>query len=79
MGIGYLGSLDDLFLRGILHTEDDVVVEGVIEKDSFLIYVSHQFSQFIETHFADIGTGNEEFSFCHIIEAGDEIYQSRLS
>ena len=45
MGVGYLGSFDDLLHSGIFHTESDVVVEGVIEQDGFLVDVAHDAAQ----------------------------------
>ena len=42
MGIGYLGSGNDLFHGGIVYTESNVVEETVVEQDGFLIYITYQ-------------------------------------
>ena len=43
VGIGNLSGILHLYLRCILHTEGDVILNGIVEKDSFLIHVSNEF------------------------------------
>ena len=42
VGIGNLGCFDDLLHGGVLYAEGDIVVEGVVEEDSFLIDVADE-------------------------------------
>ena len=58
MRIGNLGCRYHLFAGGILYTECDVVVEGVIEQDGLLVHVTHYAAQRPERDIADIGSIN---------------------
>ena len=59
MSIGYLRSLDNLIHRGIRHTEGDIIIEGVIEKDGLLIDIAYKSTKVMDTHITNVFAINE--------------------
>ena len=45
VGIGYLCSLSNLLISSIVNTKRDIVAEGIIKQDGFLIHVAYQLTQ----------------------------------
>ena len=79
MGIGNLGSLDDLFHRGILHTECDIIIEGVVEEDSLLVDVAYQRTQLRDTYRLDILAVDEHLTLVDIMVTGNQGHQCRFT
>ena len=74
MGIGNLGGFDDLLLRGILHTEGNVIVEGVVEKNGFLIDIADKRTQIVYPDVADILTVDEYLATAYIVVARNQVH-----
>ena len=49
-----------LFLCGIFHTKGDVVEDGVVEQDGFLIDIAYQASQRMEGEVAHVFSVNPD-------------------
>ena len=79
MGVGNLGSLDNLFHRRILHTKGDIIVEGIVEEDSLLIDVTDQCTQFRDTYRLDILAVDEHLAILYVVIARNKVYQCRLT
>ena len=64
-----------LFQCRSFHPERDIIEEGIIEKDRFLIHIPHQATQIVEGGIADIRSVNSNAPLIHIIKTGQQIYQ----
>lgn len=64
------GGFFDLFFCGVGNTECDIVVEGIVEKNGFLIDVSHHRPQVEYFHVFDIDAVDVYPSLVYIIETG---------
>ena len=71
MGIGYLGSGNDLFHGGIVYTESNVVEETVVEQDGFLIYITYQSAEVFYYQIFNIFSVYQNFTSLHIVKAGN--------
>ena len=79
VGIGYLSGLDDLFHRGVIYAEGDVVVEGVIEEDGLLVDVADEGTQFGDAYTLDVLAVDEYFTLLHIVVARHQVHEGTLA
>ncbi len=70
VGVGYAGSLYDLFACGIGNAEGDIVVEGIVEENGLLVDIAHECAQVVYAHILDIGAVDVDASLLYVIEAG---------
>ncbi len=45
MRVGYFGSSNHLFFCCILDAKSDVVKNGIVKQNGFLVYIAHQVAQ----------------------------------
>ncbi len=79
MGIGDLRRGDDLFLRGVLHPEGDVVEDGVVEQDRVLVHVPHETAEVFDLQALDVFSVDGDPAFRRVVEAGDEVHEGGFS
>ena len=56
------------------NAKGNVIIERVVEKDSFLVDISNELAQVVYAQILDIDTVNQNFSFLHIVITRDKIY-----
>ena len=64
--------------RGV-HTESDVVIDGVVEEDRFLADDTHQGTQIVCTIITDVGAIDGDGSLIGVVETRHEIGHGRLT
>ena len=79
VGVGNLGSFDDLLHGGVFDTEGDVVVEGVVEEDGLLVDVADELAQLGYAHGLDVAAVDEHLSLVDVVVAWNEVNQRGLS
>ena len=79
MRVGYLGSFYHLLHGGILHSEGDVVIEGIVKEDSLLIDITNKRAQIADTQPLDVLPVNEHLPLLYIMVAGNQIHQCRFT
>ena len=79
MCIGYLGSFNHLFHGCIFYTERNVVEESIVEEDGFLVHVTHDASQVVQSGVLYVYTINQHFPFLYIVIARNQVHHGRLA
>ena len=79
MCIGDLRSLNHLLHSRIFYTESNIIKEGIIKQNSFLINITNQGSQSRDTYILYTGTINRYFTFLHIMITRQQVNQCRLT
>ena len=79
VGIGNLSRLDYFLLRGILHTEGDVVIETVVKQNSLLVHIAHEGAQVVLGHLTDVDAVDADAALVHIVEARQQVGQRGLA
>ena len=75
MRVGNLGRLYHLFHGGILHAEGNVVENGIVKEDGFLVHDAHHGPQVGRAEVADIGSVDGDLSLRGIIEPRNQVHQ----
>ena len=79
VGIGNLGSLDNLLHCGVLDTKGDVVVECIVEQNCLLIHITDESAQGFHLHILDIYAVNGYLALVDIVVTWNEVDHGRLS
>lgn len=79
VGVSYFGGFDDLFHRGVFNAESDVVVERVVEKDSFLVDITHERAEVVDAHVANVDAVYGDLAVLHVVETWEEVGESGFS
>jgi hypothetical protein len=75
VGIGDFCGSYHFFHGGIVHPEGDVVVETIVEEDSFLVHIAYQASQVLYSQVFDVLSVYQDFARLHIVETGHKVDQ----
>ena len=70
VGIGYLGCLYHSFHCGVIYAKRNVVVECIVEKDCFLIYITHQRAEVVHIGILDVYIVDIDTSLVYVIKTG---------
>ena len=79
VGVGNLGRFDDLLHGSVLHAEGDVVVEGVVEEDGFLVDVADEGAQAVDGDVLHVLAVDEQPAFGNVVVARHEVHQRGLA
>ena len=79
MGVGDARCLLHLLLRGIVDAEGDVVKEGVVEEDGFLVHVADELPQVVNAEVAHVDAVDEHLALLHVVVARNEVDKRGLS
>lgn len=71
--IGYLSRSDDILFRGVIFTEHDIVLDGIVEQDGLLIDVAYQRPQVVNAQILDVDAIDEHLPLLHIVVARNEV------
>ena len=77
--IGYLGSFHHLFHSGIFYPEGNVVEEGIIEQNRFLVHITHDATEVVQGGGLHVYTINQDFTFLYIVVTGNQVHHGRLA
>ena len=69
MCVGHLGRLLHLLECGVFDTKTDVVEEGVVEEDGFLVDIADQRTEFRNTERANVVSVDANSAGCDVVEA----------
>ena len=75
IGVGDLRRTDDIFLTGVVYTEGDVIIEGVIKQNGFLIDIADELTKIVDAEILDIDAVDKHFAFLHVVIARNEVDQ----
>ena len=79
MGIGNLGRILHFFQRGVLHAEGDIVPDGVVEQDGFLVHVADKLAQVVHAQVFHVDAVDEHLALLHVVVARYQVNQCGLS
>ena len=77
--IGNLRRLHHLLQCGVFHTKCYVIKECIIKQDRFLIYISYQATQIMNTEILGTNAINHDFTEMYVMVTRKQIYQRRFS
>ena len=77
--IGNLGCFHHLFHSGIFYPEGNVVEEGIIEQNRFLVHITHDATEVMQGGGLHVYTINQDFTFLYIVVTGNQVHHGRLS
>ena len=68
-----------LLLCGVIHTKGDIVKDGVVEEDGFLVDVAYDAPQRMEGEVAHVFAVNLDGTCRHVVIARNEVNQRALA
>ena len=77
--IGYLGGFHHLVHSGIFYPEGDVVEEGIVEQDGFLVHVTHDTAKVVQGRSFYIYSVNQHFTFLYIVITRNQVHHGRFT
>ena len=79
MCVGYTRGLFHLFVIGLAYSERDVCADGIVEKYSLLVHISHERTQIVHLEPAYIGPSDGHRPLAGIIKARQQVHQRALA